>query len=480
MGPRELASEERAAIADVALAPQAIESRGEHRVIRRLVEAARSLLFAAMSTCLLLWVALYNGYPTVYPDTASYLYTGAFGVPLFPYRSPAYGVFAMRASLGQGLWFVVIAQAIFVVFALYELCKFLLRGDSKFRDYCLLGIVASLAAVSSLPWETSLVMPDGFAGVVFLALFLLAFARLSLLERIALAAVSATGAAGHSSLLPIAALFIAALTVIRVSRPVLPGAPSLKFALPWLAVPLIVAGLWNANLNRELGIGFQLSPASNEFLFGRLLNDGLVPDYLRANCPQRPFVACRYLGNLPYTPEQFMYWHPMLRQTDRSEVREIARGTLAAYPLRFFWNSAKHTLRQLVQFKTGDEVRDLELHAVNSNGPVISQVFPRDFAAYSASKLIQGRLVQLAKIVAGVDTGVFWLSAIGCAVGAFRQRDDKWNPLFYSAITFLVLNAAFCATFAGVYDRYQARVVWIIPLCLAMFVCRRVADKQAD
>lgn len=478
--PRGPSSEERAAVADVQAAQQASGATGWQRAVRPLVEAGRSLLFGAIAACLLLWVAFYNSYPTVYPDTANYLYTGAFGVPLFPFRSPAYGAFAMRTSLGKGLWFVVIAQATLVVLVLYEVCKHLIGDDSKFRDYCLFGIAAFLAAASSLPWEASLVMPDVFAGVVFLALFLLAFARLNLPERLALAGISAVGAAVHSSLLPIAALFVAALTAIRLLLSAAQGAPWLKFALPWLVVPLAAAGLWNANLNRQMGLGFQLSPASNEFLFGRLLNDGLVPEYLRANCPQKPLIACRYLNDLPHTPEQFMYWHPMLREMGGNEVREIARGTLAAYPLRFAWNSAKHTLRQLVQFKTGDEVRDLELHAVNSNGPVIEQIFPRDLAAYSASKLIEGRLVKLAKIVAGVGTGVFWLSAIGCAFIAFSAHDEEWNLFFYSAIAFLVLNATFCATFAGVYDRYQARVAWIMPLSLAIFVCRRLTHAQTD
>jgi hypothetical protein len=478
--PGGLAEEKPAEIADVELADGAIEGGSSQRSGPRLLERARSLLFGAIAVSLLLWVALYNGYPTVYPDTASYVYTGAFGIPLFPFRSPGYGVFAMVTSLGAGLWFTVIAQGIIVVFALYELCKHSIGGDPAFRDYSLLGIVGFLAAVSSLPWETSLVMPDVFAGVVFLALFLLAFARLNFLERLALAAISALGAGGHASLLPVSALFVLALAIIRLGSSALPGAPSAKGVLPWLVVPLLAAGLWNANLNRRMGLGFQLSPATNEFLFGRLLNDGLAPAFLRANCPQRSFVACRYLDDLPRTPEQFMYWHSLLRSMDKDEVREIVRGTLAAYPLRFAWNSAKHTLRQFVQFKTGDEARDLALHAVNSNGPVISQVFPRDLGAYSASKLIQGRLIRLTKIAAGVDTGVFWLSAIACAAVAFSGRDRNWNSLLFSAILFLFLNAAVCATFAGVYDRYQARVAWIVPLCLALFLCRRLANERPD
>jgi hypothetical protein len=474
---------EGAAIADLESVQESGTAGEWQRAGNRALAAARSLLFGAMSACLLLSVALYNGYPTVYPDTGGYLYTGAFGIPLFPFRSAGYGVFAMLTSWRVSSWFTVVAQAILVVVVLYESCKYLIGGDSRFRDHCLLGIAAFLAAFSSLSWETSLLMPDVFAGVVFLSLFLLAFnARMNWVERIGLAAISAVGVGGHVSLLPIASLFVAALFIARgrgwAPRDALPT----KSVLPWLVVPLLAAGVWNANLNRELGLGFKLSPSGNDFLLGRLLNDGLAADFLRENCPQRPLVACRYVDNLPKTPEQFLFWHPMLREMDAggNEVREIVRGTLAAYPLRFVWNSARHTLRQLVQFKTGDEVRDLALHAPNSNGLVIAMVFPRDIGGFAGSKLIQGGLIRLAKIVARVDTGVFWLSALACGIVAFSRRDEKWNSFFYSAVIFLFLNAAVCASLAGVYDRYQARVAWLVPLCLAMFVCRRLADGQPD
>lgn len=443
--------------------------------------AARSLLFGAISAGLLLSVAVYNGYPSVYPDTGSYLFTGAFGRALFPFRSPGYGAFAMVTSLGRSLWFTAISQAVVVAFVLYEACKYLIGGDSRFRDYCLVGITAFLAAFSSLPWETSLIMPDVFTGIVFLALFLLAFnARLGWLERIPLAAISTVGVGGHASLLPIAAAFVALVVGSRLAGWTPRDAPSMRSALAWLIVPLVAAGAWNANLNREMGLGFRLSPASDDFLMGRLLNDGLAADYLRVNCPAKPFVACRYIDDLPKTPEQFLFWHPLLREMDPNahEVKEIVRGTLAAYPFRFVWNSAKHTLRQFVQCRTGDEVRDLALHAVNGNEPVIAQVFPHDVAPYYGSKLIQGRLVGLTRIVAAVDLAVFVVSTIVCAYLAFSRRDEKWNWFFYSAILFLFLNAAVCATFAGVYDRYQARVAWIMPMSLAIFVCRCGANKQ--
>lgn len=447
------------------------------------LEVARSLCFCAVSAGLLLCVALWNGYPTVYPDTASYMYTGAFGIAFQPFRSPGYSVFIERTGFGVTPWFTIIAQAMVVVAVLYETCKYFIGGESKVRDHCLLAIAAVLAAFTSLPWETSLLMPDVFAGVVFLSLFLLAFhARLNWAERFGLGAIAAVGVGAHISLLPIAALFVGAFAIVKLARWTPRNSPPAASTLPWLIVPLLAAGLWTANMNRSMGLGFTISPSGNEYLMGRLLEDGLAGDFLGENCPQRPFVACRYLNDLPRTPEQFLFWHPLLRAMNGNgdELREIVRGTLAAYPLRFAWNSTKHTLRQLVQLRTGDEVRGLALGAPNATGKVILEVFPRDVEAYAYSKLIQGRLVGLTKVVAVIDTVVFWLSAFACFVLAIRGTEEKWNWFFYSVVAYLLFNAAVCATFAGVYDRYQARVAWLIPLCLAIFVCRRVTDRQRN
>ncbi|MBZ5644394.1 MAG: hypothetical protein LAO19_16685 [Acidobacteriia bacterium] len=442
----------------------------------------RSLLFGVMSACVLLSVALFNGYPTVYPDTGSYLFTGAFLIALPPFRSPGYSIFIRLTSLGASAWLTIATQAIIVVFVLYETCKHLIGGGSKFRDHCLLAIACVLAALTSLPWEVSLLMPDVFAAVIFLSVYLLVFdGRLRLAERIALAAILAISVAAHMSLLPIAALFIAMLAIPRLAgwRP--RGAPAASTMLAWLLVPILAAGLSTAALNRSMGLGFKLSPSGNQFFLGRLFGDGLTADYLRANCPKKPFVACRYLNDLPTSPEQFLFWHPLLHEMDPNgvEIAQIVRGTLAAYPFRFLASSIHQTLRQLVKFQTGQEIRDLALNAPNSNAEIIGQVFPRDVQAFSNSRLIRGRLVSLSSAVAAIDTIVVWLSAAACLILARKRRDVKLNRFFYAAIAFLAINAAICATLAGAYDRYQSRVAWLVPLCLAFYVAQRFGIGDA-
>lgn len=441
----------------------------------------RSLLFVALAALLLLSVALFNGYPTVYPDTGSYLYTGAFRVALPPFRSPVYSIFLIAAGLGASAWFIAVAQALLVVATLRATSTFLLDGDSKFRDDCTLATIAVLAALTSLPWLTSLLLPDVFAGVVFLSLFLLAFqAEMKFVERVGLAAILTLGVAAHSSLLPIAATFVAGLALVKFVGSMRGGPAFGRWWLAWIAVPIALAAVWTANLNRGMGLGFKVSPSGNEFLLGRMFGDGLAESFLRENCPAKPFTACKYLNSLPRKSEDFLFWHPLLHemQTNGDETTRLVHDIILSHPFRFAWRSAAHSLRQLVTQRTGDEVRDWVLHARNSNAEVIQQVFPRDSRALATSRLEEGRLVLPAKVAAVADTAAFWLSLLGCIFLAQKRRDEKWNCFFYSAIAYLAINAAVCATFAGVYDRYQSRVAWLVPLCLCVGVCRSMQESE--
>jgi hypothetical protein len=426
---------------------------------------------------LLLWVAAYNGYPTVYPDTGGYLYTGAFFIAVPPFRAPGYAIFTRLTGLGGSGWFIVAAQAMVVVAVLYESCKYAIGGSSKFRDYCVLAVVGVLAGFTSLPWIASELMPDVFAGLVYLSAFLLAFSdQLDLLERIGLAAFLTISVSAHMSLLPIGAFFAVALVIARLMGWQVQGALPTKSIVGWVLVPVAAAGLWTATLNRETGLGFRISTSGNEFLLSRLFADGSAGDYLRENCAKERFVACGHLADLPTTQAEFLFWSPVRDEMARhgDEIAEVVRGTIIAHPIRFVMNSLEDTLIQLAEFRTGDEIRASNLHAPNSNGAVILQVFPRDFKAFSSARQALGRMNLVTKAAAIIDTVAFCLSLVGCVLLARNKRFAKVNQFFYWAIVFLVINAGICGSLVGAYDRYQSRVAWILPLCFLTYVCNLV------
>jgi hypothetical protein len=236
-------------------------------------------------------------------------------------------------------------------------------------------------------------------------------------------------------------------------------------------------------------------PRQNEFFLASLFGKGLVADYLRARCPTQPFAACRHLGDLPRTPEQFLFWSPILHEMDSNgvEMRALLRGTLEAYPVRFAAYSTEDTLQQFVDNRTGDEIRAWDLNAPNANGEDIFQVFPGDAQAFANDKQAHSGMSGFTCILSIVHIVVFWISALACVYfvrskilgsgpegsgRAARQPAARLNEFFYSAIVFLLINAATCSTFAGVYERYQARVAWIVPLCLTFYACELLRQRN--
>lgn len=439
---------------------------------------ARRLFIAALAICGLISVALYNGYPTVFSDTGGYLLTGKFFVALPPFRAPGYAIFSNLTSLGLSAWYIIAVQAAMAVYVLYEACIFLVGGDRKFADLCFLAGICAMVALTSLPWLVSLVMPDVFAAVLFLCAFLLAFnTELHVLRRIALAAIFAISVAAHSSLFPIALFFVVTVLVLRYfSNSPLTGILT-RSVLGWLLIPVIAAGFVTAELNREMGLGFELSPSRSAFMLARLFGDGLASDFLHDSCPQSRFVSCRYLSHLPASQEHFLFWDPLypeLLKGRQDEMEKIVRGTILAYPFRFAISSAKETLLQLTTLRTGDEIRSFG--AKEWNGGVIPRVFPGDWQAFVNSREYHDRLIPLANTAATIDTAVFWLSFAICLLLARTGRFERVNAFFYSTIAFLLINATICATFAGVYDRYQSRVAWMIPFCLSAYIGCYVKD----
>ena len=433
---------------------------------------ARRVFAGALAVCALVSVALYNGYPTVFSDTGSYLLTGKFFVALAPFRAPGYAIFTRLTSFGSSAWFTIAAQAMMVVYVLYETCAYLIEAERKYVDLCFLAIVCAMVALTSLPWLVSLVMPDVFAGVLFLSAFLLAFnCELGMIRRVALAAIFTISIAAHSSLFPIAILFVVTLFFLRHFNRSPLALPSTRSALAWLLVPVIASGVLTAGLNREMGLGFTLSPSRNAFLMARLFGDGLAADYLRENCPQRDFVSCRYLSDLPRTQAAFLFWHPLypeLLKGHQDEMEKIVRGTILAYPGSFAVSSVRESVQQLISLRTGEEIRYFGAKEWNSG--VIPRVFPGDWKPFLNGRQYRDRLVPLADTAAIVDTIVFWLSLAFCLLLAGSGRFGRANIFFSAALAYLLINASICAIFAGVYHRYQSRVAWMIPFCLSVYI----------
>ena len=174
----------------------------------------RTLLTLAAAAALLSGAALFNGFPQVWPDTGPYLDAYDLG-----YRTPFYSYLTYLLHWRWSMWPVVFAQAMLLAHLLWLVVRVVFSALSGIGY---LAVILGTALLSSAPWYAGLLMPDLFASVVVLSLFLLAFHERDLSggEREYLTLLCFLGIVVHLSHLPLAAGSLGVLLIMgSVARP---------------------------------------------------------------------------------------------------------------------------------------------------------------------------------------------------------------------------------------------------------------------
>jgi hypothetical protein len=440
----------------------------------------------AISSYLFLWVAVFNGYPVFYPDSAQYL-SVSFGLQPPIYRTISYSIFIRLVSFGTP-WLVVIAQSVIALFILHSGINFIVRQKvpSEGGGLLFMGLVAFLAFGTTLPWFVGQIMPDVFTGLSFLSLFLLLYdSKLSLGRTVLISAVFCISIATHITHLLAVALLLLAILVLRtfgVFRQFWPTR-SIKGTVAFVLVPILAISALLAVSNWQSGYGFTLSPGKSVFLFGRLIESGLAADYLQQRCGIERLTACKYLHNLPKTSEEFLWGsHPLLKEMGgwsgaNGEASRIVSATIGHYPVRFTVECVRQMFRQFFAFTAGSGN-----YAIRS-GPEFEgfrEFYPGDVSKYLLSRQSLGKLAMDAYRVTPVYAVVFWCS-FGVSLMALstrRLRVRMANQLFVLTLIFLLANALVTGALSGVNDRYQARASWLMGLCCATYVIPYVLHRR--
>ena len=117
---------------------------------------------------LLAWPALLNGYPILFTDTHAFLIQAGDWRMIWD-KPFAYGPFLRLLHQGVSLWGPLAGQVLLLSWLLARA-----TGATPRRHILL---CAALAAFSAAPWVADLLMPDIFAPITVLTLYLLATER---------------------------------------------------------------------------------------------------------------------------------------------------------------------------------------------------------------------------------------------------------------------------------------------------------------
>jgi hypothetical protein len=432
-------------------------------------------IFVLVSSVMLSWVALYNHAPLVFSDTIAYATAPLRGeVPGFV--SPYYGLLILPLHQGITLWPVVFAQGAMLGHLLYLVIRCVSDGSIQ-NLHKIFVVIAGLCLFSSLPWITGEILPDVFTPVVLLGIFLQGFCtdQLKHGERWYIAILTTIGIAVHVSHVPIAlGLIVLALILqrkfapaqVRLSRSVL------------MVVPLLIAVGSMLAMNWYHSRALTLAKNGSVFLLAKWADEGPALSYLKQSCPTVKYELCAYLADMKGLTHDDLKWgedSPFGKVGSgfdklEPEARRIVWGTLKTYPVEILYRSIKDAGRQILRFQTGDGLTPIYARLV---APLLGDVFsPAVEKSVLESRQGQGRL-PIAEFRVLHTVGV--VSGLVLCLWSFilwrGVLPTKLMALQIFVVGGIVLNAIVTGALSGPYDRYLARIIWLILFVGLVSIC---------
>ena len=449
--------------------------RSIHTHILRAQMAYAGWVWAAAIAIPLMLIApaLWNGYPLLQWDTGGYLARWYEGY-LVPSRSTVFGLY-LHFGQDSRFWINLGIQALATLWIL----QLTLRVFGMMRPLRLLAVSTALILTTALPWLASTLLTDIFTGLSVLALFVLVLHgdKISGIEKCSLFAFVAFCAATHSATLAVLLGLCCTGWVVR----------------PFLRPRIAVSGLAQGSLTIVAGAAMLLSanfalsgqvawtPGGYGVAFGRMLQDGIVAQYLRDYCPQQKLKLCPYRNELPATADQFLWGNSMFNTLGRfkgmnDEMSFIVTRSLAEYPR---WNAEAAlaaTARQLVRVATGEGTNGWIPHTYG----IIERYLPEQLTPMRAARQQHWQLdftaINRLHIPVALTSMLLVVAILATAI--WRRRLDDLTLLAATVSLALLGNALVCGVISGPHDRYGARMAWVATFAVLIAAVRYFADDD--
>lgn len=442
--------------------------------MRTLKDHSSTAILIAASSVMLSWVALFNHFPLVFPDTLSYA-TTAFLREIPGMFSAYYSLFILPLHQGVTLWPVVFVQGAILGHLLYLVVRCVSCGNMGKPESLL--IVAVLCLFSGLPWFTGQIMPDVFSPVVVLGVFLLAFCtdQLSRGELIYVGALTTAGIATHLSHVPIAFGLILLSGALRPLFAITQIGIRRWIALLLLPFMLAVCSMLAVNWINSRTVAFARN--SSVFLLAKWIEEGPALAYLSQACPTVRYSLCPYLDELTGKYQDDLKWwggSPFYKVGGldllEPEARRIVSATLRTYPIEILTIAVTNSGHQLLRFGIGEGLSAESLKLVAPYigevfGPEVEKSLLRSKQADGGLPIAEFRRLHLLAFPFSLLVGLWSLTT------GRRRMHARLAALYVFVPVGILWNAMVTGALSGPFDRYLARVFWLIPFVALVGAC---------
>jgi hypothetical protein len=215
----------------------------------------------------------------------------------------------------------------------------------------------------------------------------------------------------------------------------------------------------------------------------RVIADGPGRVYLQQHCGDMKLVICHYLPDMPNDANEFLWnldgtWQrasPATRERLREEEGPFVLATLKAYPREELFVSATNFRNQLMTFGLWDYGPNQWV------SDVFERVLPGARANYLKTRQAQRALPDEFSSSAQEWAVVTALVLIGALMPFIWRRGRPRVFGLTAVIVFVVIaNAFVTGVLANVEDRYQGRVIWLVPLLAAAFLMEWRGARGGD
>ncbi|AMS25931.1 hypothetical protein AEM51_01800 [Bacteroidetes bacterium UKL13-3] len=423
----------------------------------------------------LLYPVYINGYPLVYSDSGTYIYSGYENfVPAD--RPIMYGLLIRHLGLGLGLKFYIVIQALLVSSSIYAACKLLVKDAKQWVNIAYTISLFLVLCCTTLPWVTSWMMPDIFSGVSALLLLVLLFSQKLGKQTSWIALLYVVLTLTHVSNIMAHLLALIVISILYIFY-------TLLFKSKCISLKRIVT-VWViviANYALLLGVNYAvarkvfLSKGSDIFLTAKLCDDGLVNTYLENCCTDETPRLCTLKDSIQPRLDHFLWssnsvLYKMGGWNEPSEEFAILNRNILTTPELLKVYVSKGLNNSIDQFFTFEVGQDFLNYGDSGSAPfgAINWFIKKEVPAFMQSKQSHSALNFSFNTLNCIQWCIILTLFVVAVLSLFLKVESSSKWILIAMFMLLAANAMVCAFLTSVGGRYQSRIIWIVVVVMVI------------